>query len=168
VILGVTGSVGAGKSTIAALLKTRGFEVLDVDDVAARAAVALGLAPGDALRRVLGGDRALEQALIAHVKHEITDWLARGAGPRVIDAALLFEHGLDALCDRTVCARCPADERRRRVTQRASTSATHFDRIEASQWPEEEKARRASLTLWTHRPLAELEAEVDRLVLGVR
>jgi dephospho-CoA kinase len=160
VILGVTGSVGAGKSTIAALLKTRGFEVLDVDDVAARAAVELGLSPGEALRRVLGGDRALEQSLVQLVKREVAAWCAQTHGPKVIDAALLFEHGLDVSCDRTLCARGPIDERRRRVSLRSTTSATHFDRIEASQWPEEEKARRASLTVWTNRPLAEVESQV--------
>ena len=55
---------------------------------------------------------------------------ATKATVKFFDAALLFEHGLDALCDETICVTCPVDERRRRVLARGTTSATFFDAIE--------------------------------------
>jgi dephospho-CoA kinase len=149
VILGITGAVGAGKSTLARAYAARGFAVLDVDEVAREAVRALGLDPREVLLEiVLGGPRRaeLEHALVPEVKRRIAAWCAQTPGDKVIDSALLFEHGLDALCDETICVLCPADERRRRVQARGTTSAEAFDAIERAQLPEAEKAARATRT----------------------
>ncbi|MDP1824774.1 MAG: dephospho-CoA kinase [Archangium sp.] len=149
-IWGVTGSVGAGKSTVATILASFGARVLDVDEVAARALAesSLGLTAAQALAAVVTGgpDRArIEAALIPVVENRIAEWAAASEVPGVLDSALLFEHGLERFCDFTVCVSCPIEERRRRVTQRNTASARLFDAIEASQWPESEKARRSTL-----------------------
>jgi dephospho-CoA kinase len=152
VILGLTGCVGSGKSTVARAL---GFPVLDVDEVGAAAAKAIGVAPAEALRRIVQGDRALEAQLAARVKQAIAAWLEAATRPCVIDSALLFEQCLDASCDLTICLICPVEVRRARVAQRATASARLFDAIEAAQWPEARKAAGAKLVLSTE---GELEA----------
>jgi dephospho-CoA kinase len=165
VIVGLTGAVGAGKSTVAAFLAQRGFQVIDVDVLAAKAALARGVSPGDALLRVLEGDSVLEALLLADVKSSLAAWAETTTGNRVIDSALLFEHGLDRLCDVTVCLTCPLEERRRRVGTRSTTSASHFDRIEGSQLSEAEKAHRAHHVIRTDQPVAEVERAVNHAIV---
>ncbi|MFZ5440773.1 MAG: dephospho-CoA kinase [Myxococcota bacterium] len=146
-IVGITGAVGAGKSTLAQTYAARGFAVLDVDEVAAETVRALGRSPREVLIELLTGGpqrAALEAVLVPEVKRRIAAWCATTPGDKVIDSALLFEHGLDALCDETICVTCPREERLRRVLARGTTSAAFFDAIERAQWPEAEKAARAT------------------------
>jgi dephospho-CoA kinase len=163
VILGITGCVGSGKSTLASAL---GFPVLDVDEVGAVSATAIGLRPADALTRVLQGDRALEAQLANLVKPAIAKWLEVTARPCVIDSALLFEQGLDASCTLTVCLTCPADVRRARVLQRRTASARLFDLIESAQWDEARKAARAGLVLASSGSIDALVAQVKAAMLA--
>jgi len=160
VIIGLTGAVAAGKSTVAAFLARDGFDVIDVDVLAAKAAIARGVKPAEALTRVLEGDPVLEALLLADVKSQVAAWVETTSGDRVIDSALLFEHGLDRLCELTICLTCPEEERRRRVSARRSTSASYFDRIEASQWPEADKARRAMHVVRSDQPLPDVELAI--------
>lgn len=152
-IIGLTGCVGSGKSTLAVAL---GFPVLDVDQLGAAAAKAVGLAPAEALARVVSGDRALEALLAPMVKDAISAWLAVTERPCVIDSALLFEQGLEASCTVTVCLTCPVEVRRARVAQRDTASARLFDAIEAAQWPEAKKAGAAQVVVSSEAPLAEV------------
>ena len=152
VIIGVTGCVGAGKSTASAILATFGARVLDLDRVAARAVKesSLGLSPAEALAAVVTGgpDKArIEAALIAVVRARVAAWCSESAQPGVLDAALLFEHGLERFCDFTICVCCPIDERRRRVELRSTASSGLFAAIEAAQWTEARKAGLARLNV---------------------
>ncbi len=151
-IWGITGCVGAGKSTAAAILKELGARVLDLDRVAAKAVLesSLGMSPAEALTQVVTGgpDRVrIEAAILPIVIARVEVWTHESTQPGVLDAALLFEHGLDRFCDLTVCVCCPIGERRRRVLQRSTASAQLFDAIESAQWSEEEKAKRAALRI---------------------
>ena len=151
-IIGVTGCVGAGKSTASAILVTFGARVLDLDRVAARAVKesSFGMTPAQALEAVVTGgpDRArIEAAVIPIVQARVAAWCAESTVPGVLDAALLFEHGLERFCDFTICVCCPNGERRRRVELRSTASARLFEAIEAAQWPEEEKAKLAAMTV---------------------
>jgi dephospho-CoA kinase len=160
VIVGLTGSVGSGKSTVARALAERGFSVVGVDREAAAAARGLGLHPGEALARVVRGDRQLEATLVPAVKARIAQALAGVGRPCVLESALLFEQGLDALCEVTVCLTCPAEVRRARVATRMTSSAGLFDEIEAAQWSEGQKAVRAGLVLSTQQPLDGVVAQI--------
>lgn len=151
-IWGITGCVGAGKSTAAAILEQLGARVLDLDRVAAKAVTesSLGLTPAEALTQVVAGgpDRSrIEAAILPSVLKRVEAWCAESTQPGVLDAALLFEHGLDRFCDFTICVCCPIGERRDRVSKRSTASAQLFDAIESAQWSEEEKAKRAALRI---------------------
>ncbi len=165
-VLGLTGSVGAGKSTAARALEETGFARLDVDDVIAaalraRAGAVLAVVPqarapdGQLDSRRLFGATLVDTALRAQVQALVLDdvraavraWRGALTQPGVLEAALLFEVGLDALCEATVCVTCATAVRRARVEARATASAALFDAVEAAQWPEEDKARRAGEAL---------------------
>ena len=164
-IWGVTGCVGAGKSTVASILAGFGARVLDVDQVAAAALreSALGLTAAQALEAVVKGgpEKArLEAVLIPEVQRRVADWCAADSELSVLDAALLFEHGLGRFCDVTICVRCPTDERSRRVEARSTASAKLFDAIERSQWSEDEKAARSTGSIRGDQSLEALSAEL--------
>jgi dephospho-CoA kinase len=147
-IWGITGCVGAGKSTAAGILESLGARVLDLDRVAAKAVTesSLGLTPAQALTQVVtaGPDRArIEAAILPIVIRRVEAWCAESTQTGVLDAALLFEHGLDRFCDVTVCVCCPIGERRERVLKRSTASAQLFDAIDSAQWSEEQKAELA-------------------------
>lgn len=175
-VLGVTGAVGAGKSTVCRVLAQRGFAVLDVDDVAAEAlgellpelAQRVPAAVSDsrtlnkaplfaAMLQDAGLRKELEALLQPFVVRRIRAWVESLRGPGALDAALLFESGLEAFCDATLCVECDRAERRRRVQQRTTASAAHFDALEAAQLPAAEKRGRASAAISTQGPQAHLE-----------
>jgi dephospho-CoA kinase len=167
-VLGVTGAIGAGKSTLCRILRGSGWSVLDVDDVAAAALpevqpllvrrIPSVLTAGGALdkARIFSAmlrepdlRTELEEALRPLVQRRVREWKDALSGPGALDAALLFESGLDAFCDATLCLLCPREERRRRVRERSTASAPHFDALEAAQWPESAKQARAGACLST-------------------
>jgi dephospho-CoA kinase len=154
-LLGITGAVGAGKSTLARQFQALGWPTLDLDDVIAaqlraKAVQVLRLVPS---ARAADGQLALAKVFSAALpdaglRHEIEglitpsvvaaveQWKAGLTRPGVLDAALLFELRLNAVCDATVCVRAPAHVRRAWVEARATASATLFDAIEQAQWTE--------------------------------
>ena len=179
-VLGITGSVGAGKSTVCHALRTQGWSVLDVDDAASQSL--LDALPELALEvpAAMSGEGLLDKgALIAammsnaavrarveallrpHVVRRINAWIQALEGPGALEAALLFESRLDELCDATLCIRCSRDERRRRVRARQTASSKHFDAMEAAQLPESEKARRAGAVMSTDGQLEGMDLAID-------
>lgn len=168
-VIGLTGAVGAGKSTAAAEFARRGCRVLDVDrmghealDLPAVRDAVVALLGREVLRedgridragvarRVFGEPTALASLeAIVHpaVGAQVREMLARpddeDARAAVIDCALLFESGLDRLCDVTLCVRADAATRRRRVAATRGWSAEEVARREAAQLPAEQKAARA-------------------------
>jgi dephospho-CoA kinase len=169
-ILGLTGSVGMGKSTAAALLRRMRVPVYDADravhrflgaggaGVAAVAAAFPGVARDGAIdRAALGarvfGDRAelrrLEAILHPLVGADERRFLARARGRRrrlvVLDVPLLFETGGDARCDAVLVVWAPPFLQRARVLARPGMTAARLVFIRAQQTSEAEKRRRADV-----------------------
>jgi dephospho-CoA kinase len=169
IILGLTGSVGMGKSTAAHMFRRLGVPVHDSDAVvhrllapkgAAVAAVAAAFPgvrdpSGGIDRQRLGqrvfGNRAaltrLERILhpLVRVSQERFLRAARGRRVRlvVLDIPLLFETGAKRRCDKVVVVSAPAWLQRVRVMSRPGMTASRFEAILKQQMPDAHKRRRA-------------------------
>jgi len=186
-VLGLTGSIGMGKSTVAAMFERLGVPVFDAD-----AEVRRLQGPGGALvpaierefpgatgargvdRTALGarvfGDPAALARLEAIVHPAVREARAaflrdHAAEPLVVfDIPLLFEKGGAAEVDRVLVVSASADVQRARVLAREGMTPERFARIHAQQMPDAEKRARADFMIDTGRSPAETEAEVAALV----
>ncbi|MDR6293688.1 dephospho-CoA kinase [Inquilinus ginsengisoli] len=167
-ILGLTGSIGMGKSTAAAMFRRDGIAVHDADAVvhdllrrggaavpAVEAAFPGVVRDGAVDRRALGaqvfGDpaalRRLEAILHPLVRRRLRRFL-RQAGRRgdalvVLDIPLLFETGGERFCDGVAVVSAPRLLQRQRVLARPGMTTEKFAAILAAQMPDRDKQRRA-------------------------
>lgn len=186
--LGLTGSIGMGKSTTAGFFAEAGIPVWDAD-----AAVHRLYAPGGAavapLRALFpqvapdGIDRAALRALISAepsvlarieavvhplVQAERTDFLRKSVTDiAVFDIPLLFEKGNQAEMDATLLVTAPADLQRQRVLARGTMTEAQFDLIRSRQMPDADKRRLATHIVETL-DLASTRAYVSALITHIR
>ena len=174
VILGLTGSVGMGKTTAARHLRRLGIPVHDADREVHRllgpggaAVAAVGAAfPGvlrngaidraELGRRVFGdpvGLKRLESILHPLVRAAERRFLARARRERralvVLDIPLLFETGGEARCDLVLVVSAPRRIQLARVMARPGMTAARLAAIEARQMPDAEKRRLADIVIET-------------------
>ncbi len=165
-ILGLTGSIGMGKSTTSGLFRERGVPVHDADAavhglyrgraVAPIAQAFPGVVRAGAVDRsllsaaVLGKPDALARLeAIIHplVREEEEAFLARcrqsGAGVALLDVPLLLETGGEGRCDAVLVVTAPAEIQKARVLARPEMTEDKFAAILARQMPDAEKRRRA-------------------------
>jgi dephospho-CoA kinase len=187
IVVGLTGSIGMGKSTVANLFARRGAAVYDADATVralyAGAAVPLieaafpGTTADGAVDRArlserVRADRAawtrLEAIVHPLVRAEETAFrraAARsGAGIAVLDIPLLLETDRAASVDVVVVVSAPAAIQRARVLARPGMTATQFEAILNHQLPDADKRRRAHFVVDTGGSLATTDAEVDGIV----
>ena len=185
--LGLTGSIGMGKSTVAAMFRDAGIPVFDAD-----AAVHVLQGPGGALvaaieaafpgttgaggvdraklgAAVFGNDSAIRR-LEAIVHPAVGDaraaFLATHAGaPLVVfDVPLLFETGGERGVERVAVVSAAADVQRARVLARPGMTPEKFAAILARQTPDAEKRARADFVIPTDVPLSETRDAVARVI----
>ncbi|BBN94207.1 dephospho-CoA kinase [Deinococcus grandis] len=181
--IGLTGSIGAGKSTVAQLLRARGLTVLDADEQARLVtqdpetltlieARFPGVVVGGRLdraalsARVFGQPEALA-ALNAIVHPRVRERMAAleaQAGSRVVvqDVPLLFEGGLDAQMDAVIVVDAPLPLRVGRVMARSGLTEAEVLARDARQLPADQKRARATVVIDNDRDLPHLEAQLDR------
>jgi len=189
-ILGLTGSIGMGKSAVAAMFRGLDVPVFDADAAVHELQGPGGACiepiersfpgttgPGGVDRQKLGaavfGDPAALKLLEAIVHPEVAEmrrtFLADNADAPLIvfDIPLLFEkagqHGLDAVA----VVSAPADMQRERVLARPGMSPEKFEKILALQVPDAEKRSRADYVIDTGVSLAETRLAVQRLVHAI-
>ncbi len=190
-IIGLTGSIGMGKSTAAAHLRTRGVSVLDADAVVhalyrGKAVPLVDAAfPGTtqdgaidrarllaAITAVPDGFKRLEAIVHPLVRAAECDFLvtefARGATLAALEIPLLFETGGDAMVDVTIVVSAPAEVQRQRVLERPGMTAAKLAEILARQLPDAEKRARADYVVDTSGTLPETEAQIDKLLAALR
>ncbi len=185
-LVGLTGSIGMGKSTAAKAFAALGLPVHSADDAvhalyAGRAAPQVeALFPGTVENgtvdrgrlsaRVLNDPealRALEALIHPMVREEEEAFLARarrsGAPAAILDIPLLFETGRDKEMDEIVVVSAPFEVQRERVLARPGMSAEKFEAILARQVPDAEKRRGAIHVVWTDGPIGETRARLHQI-----
>ncbi|MGE0847277.1 MAG: dephospho-CoA kinase [Flavobacteriaceae bacterium] len=182
-IIGLTGSIGMGKSAVARMFAERGIPVFDADAevhrlYAGRLAGEIEKAfPGTTgpvgvnrakLAAVLRDDAAMKRlegivhpAVAASRQRFLDEARQAGKPAAVLEVPLLFETGGERYCDVVVLVSAPADIQRGRVLARPGMSVEKFEAILARQMPDAEKRRRADVVIDTSTSLAETEREVD-------
>jgi dephospho-CoA kinase len=189
-VLGLTGSIGMGKSTTARFFADAGVPVHDADAVVHRlyegaAVQAIETAfPGttengkvdrDKLgRRVLGNGAALArlEAIIhplvrAAEARFLADSETAGAEIAVLDIPLLFETGSDARVDAVVVVSAPADVQRARAFERPSMTEDKLQAILAKQMPDDEKRQRADFVVDTSKGFDSARTQVHGILRAV-
>ncbi|WP_199085722.1 dephospho-CoA kinase [Bosea sp. ASV33] len=189
-VLGLTGSIGMGKSTTAQLFVQRGVPLHDADAAVhrlhrGRAAAPIEAAfPGTVIdgavdrvklgAAVLGKPEALRRLeAIIHplVREEEEAFLARcrkkGAELAIIDVPLLLETGGEARCDAVLVVTAPAEVQRERVLARPGMTAEKLDAILSRQMPDAEKRRRAHFLVDTSRGLVAAERQVGSILMAL-
>ncbi|WP_260483026.1 dephospho-CoA kinase [Sphingomicrobium flavum] len=185
--LAITGSIGMGKSTVAAMFADAGIPVFDADATVRQLQGEDGrlvpiieqVFPGstdegkvdrDALSAMVLGDRAalsrLEAIVHPAVHHERTRFILDhgDAAALLFDIPLLFEtHGEDNF-DHVIVVSAPAEMQRERVLARPGMTVEKFESILARQMPDEEKRARADFIVDTSGSLDETRAQVDRIL----
>lgn len=170
-VLGLTGSIGMGKTTTARMFADAGVPVWDADAAVHRlyssggaavgpvgrifpGAVTDGAVDRQALRGLIAADPSvlprLESIVHPLVAADRSAFLSAQDGDIVVlDIPLLFEGGSQSLCDAVAVVSVPASVQRERVLARGTMSAADLDRILARQMPDSDKRARADWVIDT-------------------
>lgn len=192
-ILGLTGSIGMGKTETAKMFRSLGIPVFDADaavhelyanggagvaevEAAFPGVTVDGAIDRDRLGKAVIGNRdaiaKLESIVHPLVRQAQIDFRkqaeAEGADIAVLDIPLLFETGGESRVDKIVVVSAPADVQRRRVLERPGMSEEKFDAILAQQLPDAEKRARADFIIETDRGLDDARQQVTVLVESLR
>ena len=193
IVIGVTGSIGMGKSTAAAMLLDMKIPVHDSDACvhALLAANGTGVVPvGTAfpesydhktnsidrkkLRSALGSEhekwdeleKLLHPLVRASQQEFINEQRSKGGAMVALDIPLLFETGVEARCDYTVVISAPEFIQRQRVLQKMSEEDFAFR--SARQMPDSQKRARADFIVPSGLGLAEMRAELEDVIRKIR
>ena len=186
-VVGLTGGIGSGKTTVSDLFASRGIVVVDAD-IVARDVVAPGeplladladtfgrtiLHPNGtldraALRKLVFSDPQQKEQLnkLMHpaIRERLITQLAEARSPYVIlSAPLLFENNLDAYCMRTLVVDVPEEVQIARTRQRDQVDVAQIEAIMAAQCSREERLQKATEVLDNNLPIDTLEARVEEL-----
>lgn len=189
-VIGLTGSIGMGKSAAAAHLRARGVGVFDADAAvhtlyAGAAATGVEAAfPGTVRDGVV--DRArlsawlrdkpqdfarLEAIVHPLVRAEERAFLLaeekRGATLAVLEIPLLFETGAERLMDAVIVVSTSPDIQRQRVLERSGMTADQLASLLARQMPDAEKRRRADFVVDTSGTLEQTHAQLDAIMTSL-
>jgi dephospho-CoA kinase len=191
--IGLTGSIGSGKSTVAHLLRAQSFPVLDADavarEVSSRADVLQEVVAKFGTQYVLDGrlDRARLAELVFHnseareqlnaiIHPKVREEMAarqlalEQEGHKIIvqDIPLLFENGLEALFDAVILVDAPLDLRVARVLARDGITREQIMARDAAQMSPFEKRRRTPYVLENDQDQAHLERQLEQVLARIR
>ena len=197
-VIGITGSIGMGKSTAADMLRDMGVPVHDSDAAVHRllaaggaAVVAVGKVFPEAVKADSAGQRYIDRAILGqtvffdrHKKKTLEDILhtlvqaesdqfialmqENGHDLAALDIPLLFETGAEKRVDMTLCVSAPPEVQRMRVMERHGMTSEKFDQIVAGQLPDAEKRRRAGYVLDSGQDLDGMRRELSEIIAAMR
>lgn len=189
-LIGLTGGIGMGKSTISNYLIQSGESVVD-SDVLARRLVEPGQSAAEEIRNVFGSGvfdaqgrlnrkalasiifsdeglrRKLEEILHPRIraawKMQADCWRSAGLDRGFVVIPLLYETGAESELDQVICIACGAATQRTRLRARGWSDAEIADR-NAAQLPVEKKMDRADGVIWNESTLEICEEQCRRLL----
>jgi dephospho-CoA kinase len=189
ILLGLTGSIGMGKSTTAALFAEAGVPIWDADAAVHRLYAQGGAAVGpiEAAFPGVAVDGAIDRArlsarladdppafprleaivhpLVAQDRQAFLDQAkASGAKVVVLDIPLLYETGAEAWVDKVVVVSAPAAVQRERALARPGMTAEKLDTLLARQVPDAEKRARADFVVDTSQGVEAARAQVRQIL----
>ena len=193
ILVGLTGSIGMGKSTTAGMFAEEGAPVYDAD-AAVHALYAPGgaaVAPIEAAFPGVTGPQGVDRAKLSHrvvgkpdelkrleaIVHPLVaqsrggffeDARAKGADIVVLDIPLLFETGGEKAMDAVVVVSAPEDIQRKRVLERESMDEAKLDAILARQMADAEKRARAHFVVDTGQGLDHAREQVRAILATLR
>ena len=197
IVIGLTGSIGMGKTETARTFSSLGIPVFDSDaavhdiyrsvpdviDSIGRlvpAAVRQGMVDRSILTQAIAKSpdilKKIETIVHPAVRRQqekfLADCRSRGEDLAVLDIPLLFETGLDSRVDVKIVVSAPAEVQRSRVLGRPGMTDASLDFILAKQMPDADKRRRADYVIDTSRSLddarCQLEAVIDAIKLKAK
>lgn len=193
IVLGLTGSIGMGKTHAARVLRRMGLPVFEADGavhrligpggraVAAVDAAFPGVVRGGAVDHAALGERVFgdqrELARLEAILHPLVraaqrrflrQAALRGADMVVLDIPLLFETGADRLCDATILVTAPPFVQEARVLGRPGMTRARLAAIRARQMAESDKRRRADFIVPTGLSRGETLNRLRRIVTLMR
>lgn len=189
-LIGITGSIGSGKTTLANIVKELGYEVFDVDDWVRniykqsdfldllnknfKGCVKNGVADKKYLRSIVFNDKeklAKLESLIYPIldnmiKKEVMD---KNKKDKVcfLDIALLFEKKWDKYCNFIILADADYELRKKRVMRRDNVDEKGFESIDKVQMSNEDKKNLVDVVINTDKPINVLKNEMVNLINSI-
>jgi dephospho-CoA kinase len=195
IVLGLTGSIGMGKTTTATMLLQMGCAILDSDKIVGHALSPKGkafeevavtfptcwdkknhLIKKSVLADIIFSDenkkRKLEQILHPIVHQAQQEFIQKqtrlGRDIAVLDIPLLFETGAQSRMNYTVCVSAPFHIQRRRVLSRINMSEEKFEAILKSQMPDNQKVMLADFVVQSGMGMAHSYRQLEKIVREIR
>lgn len=186
--IGLTGSIGMGKSATAQIFRDLGVPVWDADACVHRLyaqggaavdpmgaafpdAISDGAVDREKLKQIIAGDlfalKRIEAIVHPLVAADRAEFIAHSDGIVVLDIPLLFETGSAAQMDAVVVVTIDAKTQRQRVLDRGTMSEEQFETILAKQVPDSEKRAQADYIVITDTP-EHARAQVEALLADIR
>ena len=189
-VFGLTGNIGSGKSTVAAMFREAGIPVLDADRVSREVTFPGSpafrdivkefgpgiLDPGGAIdRQRLAGivfsdpsrrarlERITHPAILANIKESLARLAREGHAVAIVEAALIHESGRKGLVEAVISVTCDRDEQLRRLTARVGMTREQAAARVAAQMDAGEKARASEYVIDNSGDLEATRRQVARL-----
>ena len=189
-LVGITGSIGCGKTTLAKIVKRLGYIVFDIDSWVRKIyhnkdflnkldnlfpnSVVKGVADKKYLRNIVFSDRnkleSLENLIYPFLNKRIRNVIYKYAKKNCIcflDAALLFEKGWNKYCDFIILADVDYDIQKQRVMLRDNISAEDFDKINNIQIKNSDKKLLCDIVIDTDKSKNLLKVELIKIVENI-
>lgn len=184
-IIGITGGIGSGKTTITKYIESLGYPVYIADDEAKKLLDTEEVV--DEIRNTFGEEiiennlvdkkklatfvfgnenklKQLNEIVHPKVRQQFINWLKQWNKPFVVkEAAILFESGAYKDCDFTILVTAPEDVRIDRVIKRDNTNKEDVSKRIRSQWSDEDKAKLSDFVI-QNVDLEQSKREIDEII----